>query len=1197
MDRGDESPTAARSEAEELHVLDMEQDADPNDNLGHEDEADSGDEDGLEPIDMHHMVVHEHRTEHSGAWCIEVDKIFYPHIGNSVFKVKEEFYLFLKVNDKWSPEGVATFISEFSDDKDLCVVYCEDWKEKSITQYVLHSSKYDVRGMFRSQNDEFSGVSAKSLKFDMKKTASWVRKKLLISRFWDARSHMYNTGRLASQIVKRAFVVPRPRRIDAEDVFESLTKFEEERRSGKRKTTTPCTGNNKKKPRPVEAQFKSIVSQTMGWKSYKEVIPLVCCSDETYAAFEKFVKCWKEWKIPDVHGTIGRSKDPRTGQDADRDFSQLSVNSFRSINGLSDEDLKLAWTVLEEGKVWVTKPARYQGPEDDVYLKDFCKVLKATRDLEKRIVKYWNTSYKEQHGSWGHLARAYSISEKWLEKMLKFLPEKGDKEAVLEEASSSEEESNKNKKKAKKKTVEVLPSQITTAIHRIYTAKHGIAAPSRQEPLHILHLSSVCQYKLTLDEQFNCSLVFLDVTHPNLVLWGKPEFCSSMGIVKDLTVSIEFTIVSLGSRGIQAPSLPPPPPPLVENSDYRSHSFELRYKTWKEEFTLDKGVGSEAVNLKNKAPRWDFVGIEPAEGSKPFVHPGFKRRSFCSRLLNNFSSEGSTVLDFFSGGVFAREALLSSRDVIYFASSQLEAEFMAKYGKLLHTHSQRVKDWFAMYKKKHGHVEVEAPPQAEQSGAVTVAALATPFVPDDSVMANAIERLGKCPQISNQAMVEEDESNPQGDQSNPEVFEGGGSGLVQEFDWGASTTHNEHGASTTQNEQGASTAQNEQWASTAQESRITGAPQSGEEFPLANILSQARSVEANDVASPVQPSDRNDNSALALTDKSLCPAPDFMQMANALVKPMDLLPRKLLILDVEGLLLYAEGFMDKTSRTDCGEVISNGMKTVVRRNGVQALMSRCLELFDVALWSCCSRNTLWDYTHYLFSGEQYDKFLFMWDYNKALDTKEKWTRDNRHISLLLKPLKAVWERHPDFNARNTLLVDVNPYRASANPENTGIFPMPYLGSKSDTYLTSVLLPYLEGLSQAYDIREYVLEHALQGSQRPLHFRATNRGLPGLLHKFSAQAVETYVPPLLTKRKKLTDYEKDVLRRLPDIDELGDHECVAWARLLGLSWNQSLEDDLTTIGLSDENRARHTSTKASVKYARDFLLEVKSVNFA
>ncbi|KAL3701414.1 hypothetical protein R1sor_019436 [Riccia sorocarpa] len=505
-------------------------------------------------------------------------------------------------------------------------------------------------------------------------------------------------------------------------------------------------------------QFKSIVCQTMGRRSHKEVIPLVCCSDETYAAFEKFVKSWKEWKIPDVQGTIGPSKDPRTGLVCDRDVSQLFVNRFRPINGLSDSDLKLAWTVLEEGKVWVTKPA----------------------------------SYKEQHGTWGLLARAYSISDEWLERMLKFIPEKGDKEAVLEKASSSEEESNKNKKKSKKKTIEVLPSQITTAIHRLYTAKHGIAAPSRQEPLHILHLPSICQYKLTLDEQLNCKLVFLDVTHPNLVVWGKPEFCSFVGIVMDLTVSKEFTIVSVmeygqqlvdftsaikemkdakvvfevgcyeNERPVRKTNLAKPTwqlvyafvslgpeeykPKLVDNFDYRPHSCELRYKTWKEEFTLDKGVGSEAVNIKNKAPRWDFVGIEPAEGSKPYVHPGSKRRFFCTRLLNNFSSDGTTVLDFFSGGVFAREALLSSRDVIYFASSQLEAEFMAKFAKLLQTHNNRASDWFETYKKKQvGHVEVEAPPQAEQaeqSGAVTVAALTTPFVPDGSVMASTIERLG-----------------------------------------------------------------------------------------------------------------------------------------------------------------------------------------------------------------------------------------------------------------------------------------------------------------------------------------------------------------------------------------------------------------------------------------------------------------------
>ncbi|KAL3691356.1 hypothetical protein R1sor_005007 [Riccia sorocarpa] len=229
---------------------------------------------------------------------------------------------------------------------------------------------------------------------------------------------------------------------------------------------------------------------------------------------------------------------------------------------------------------------------------------------------------------------------------------------------------------------------------------------------------------------------------------------------------------------------------------------------------------------------------------------------------------------------------------------------------------------------------------------------------------------------------------------------------------------------------------------------------------------------------------RNTSGPLALIQMSVCPAPDFTQMDNPLVKPSDLLLRKLLILDVEGLLLYAEGFMDRTSKSAAGDVI--GAKKVIRRNGVQEFITRCFELFDIALWTCSDRNLLYDYTYYLFSGEQYGKFLFRWDQGKALDTNERWTRNHREIRLLLKPLKTVSKSFPDFNARNTLLVDVNPYRASANPEDTGIFPVPYTGSYTDQYLTTVLLPYLEGLSQAFDIREYVREHVLQGSQRPLH---------------------------------------------------------------------------------------------------------------
>ncbi|KAL3681030.1 hypothetical protein R1sor_023986 [Riccia sorocarpa] len=356
-------------------------------------------------------------------------------------------------------------------------------------------------------------------------------------------------------------------------------------------------------------------------------------------------------------------------------------------------------------------------------------------------------------------------------------------------------------------------------------------------------------------------------------------------------------------------------------------------------------------------------------------------------MVINYSEVESTVLDFFSGGIFAREALFSSRDVIYFANSEPEAIFVKEYGKALLRYSDRVRQWFQRYK------------------CFKVAYLFEP--------------------VARSCLFEP-------------------------------------------------TARSSFYEPAARSRRL-----------------------------------------LAPIETPIFWVPDLNQVLNPVVKASDLLPRKLLILDVEGLLVYDEGFMDRSSKTAAKDVV--GTKKVIRRNGVQEFITRCLELFDIALWTCSDRNLLYDYTYYLFSGEQYSKFLFRWDQGKALDTKERWTRNNREIRLVLKPLKTIWETFPDFNARNTLLVDVNPYRASANPEDTGIFPAPYTGSYNDKYLITVLLSYLEGISQCFDVREYVREHVLQGSQRPLHFRATSRGLLGLLHKYSLQAIETYIPPLLTRR--------------------------------------------------------------------------------
>ncbi|KAL3686492.1 hypothetical protein R1sor_009066 [Riccia sorocarpa] len=190
-------------------------------------------------------------------------------------------------------------------------------------------------------------------------------------------------------------------------------------------------------------------------KSHKEVTALVCCSDETFAAFEKFVVYWKLCRIPDVHGVMGRPKNDKDVE-VDCDFSQnLSVNRFRPINGLLDKELRLVWSKLEKGTVCVTKPAKHQGTDDIVTLKDFCKAVKGKRTLANCIVKYWETRYNEEFDLWDDLARSYNFPENWLDGILKFILDKPNRETtidVVEDVSSSKEEEGSKKKKSKKKS-------------------------------------------------------------------------------------------------------------------------------------------------------------------------------------------------------------------------------------------------------------------------------------------------------------------------------------------------------------------------------------------------------------------------------------------------------------------------------------------------------------------------------------------------------------------------------------------------------------------------------------------------------------------------------------------------------------------------------------------------------------------------
>ncbi|KAL3693373.1 hypothetical protein R1sor_007024 [Riccia sorocarpa] len=181
-------------------------------------------------------------------------------------------------------------------------------------------------------------------------------------------------------------------------------------------------------------------------------------------------------------------------------------------------------------------------------------MLKGKRALALRIHRYWETRYKEEFDTWDELATSYTIPDRdsirWLEGMLKFdKGDKGDKEVAGSDVSSSdveEDDSSKKKKNPRKKTsVDVLPSHVKTGLHRFHCAKHGDIAPQRLEPLEILRIKDISQYQLTLDEKLSCKLVFLDLTHPDILAWERQKFNCFLDIVRELTVATEFAIVAI----------------------------------------------------------------------------------------------------------------------------------------------------------------------------------------------------------------------------------------------------------------------------------------------------------------------------------------------------------------------------------------------------------------------------------------------------------------------------------------------------------------------------------------------------------------------------------------------------------------------------------------------------------------------------
>ncbi|KAL6526336.1 hypothetical protein OROMI_029976 [Orobanche minor] len=215
--------------------------------------------------------------------------------------------------------------------------------------------------------------------------------------------------------------------------------------------------------------------------------------------------------------------------------------------------------------------------------------------------------------------------------------------------------------------------------------------------------------------------------------------------------------------------------------------------------------------------------------------------------------------------------------------------------------------------------------------------------------------------------------------------------------------------------------------------------------------------------------------------RSVLPTCDIDCGSCPQIAPVSCIKRKLIVLDVNGLLANIVFPAPKDCRGDT-HILG---RAVFKRPFCDDFLKFCFENFDVGIWSSRSKKLIDRVVEYLLGNLQ-DRMMFCWDMSHSTQTGFK-TLENYHKPLVCKELRKIWESDDPnlpwkkgyYNESNTLLLDDSPYKALLNPLHTAIFPNSYhYEDKNDNSLGpgGDIRVYLEGLLTSENVQKYVEQH-------------------------------------------------------------------------------------------------------------------------
>jgi len=427
-----------------------------------------------------------------------------------------------------------------------------------------------------------------------------------------------------------------------------------------------------------------------------DTYPIVLAREETYQKWIKMFALYEHGDLPNMDGIIPREK---------QDLKSVTLNVFRCLRGLEDEEIDGLLDLILDGKVLLRK--KKELGIDFKSMEDFCKDIKEIAAMKTGITDYFTTKYKEIN-DYDEIAKKYKISLKEVHQYIAWSAEFI--KAYLKPAKSTPE----------------LPETVTSQLEmkRKMTLGLQMASERAYEIIEVtggLHnIMSICND----DYVYEFSLVICDANSRAIgVEWSQDVFSKIIHYTNAVCSSNYYTMVffvqhgkqqtdcenALGSiigvsKIIYAQYLFSEETPTLDgirlknpsiliilaliNKNPNDNDFSKHYSG--QEIDLLFGDVQDKSNKLFRAPEFRHVGMKGG-----LIVPNPKTHVSIERLIKYFSRRGTYVLDVCTGGVVLRAALHARRKAICIALNNNEFNFYEKFIQDLRKGSRIIGDWLA----------------------------------------------------------------------------------------------------------------------------------------------------------------------------------------------------------------------------------------------------------------------------------------------------------------------------------------------------------------------------------------------------------------------------------------------------------------------------------------------------------------------